>query len=118
MTPAAETIDGSPGSAATARMSASSDAAAEAAVSSSVAIMYASHVRNVSASNQAIEPQVRQLLLNRVLPQPRRQIGEIDAIDRLVLVEAREDYRLLPARRVHVLLQALRADLLHHALHG
>src|SRR5438105_3146248 len=34
-----------------------------------------------------------------------------------ILVEAGEDDRLLASLRIHVLLQALRADFLHHALH-
>jgi hypothetical protein len=36
----------------------------------------------------------------------------------LILVEAGEDERLAAGRRIDVLLQALRADLFHHALHG
>ena len=42
---------------------------------------------------------------------------EIDLVERLVLVEAGEDVGRLAARWVDVRLQALRADLLHHALH-
>ena len=57
-------------------------------------------------------------VLHGVLPQSSRQIGEVHAIHQLVLVEAREDDGLASARRIDVLLKALGADLLHHALHG
>ncbi len=43
---------------------------------------------------------------------------EVDLVERLVLVEATEDEsKLLAGNGVDMPLQALRADLLHHALH-
>ena len=46
------------------------------------------------AIQQVIEPEIRELLLHGVLPQPRREIDEVHAIHLLILVEAREDDRL------------------------
>src|SRR3989449_10493838 len=66
---------------------------------------------------EVVEPHVGQLFLDGVLPQARREVGKVDAVHLLVLVEAREDDRLLAARRVDVLLETLRADFFHHALH-
>ena len=43
--------------------------------------------------------------------------GDVHAVEILVLVEAGEDHADLAGHRVDVALQALRADLLHHALH-
>src|SRR5207237_9150584 len=63
------------------------------------------------------DPLRRQLLLHGILSEARGQPAKVDAIDRLVLVEAREDVAHLAGRRVTMRLQALRADLLHHALH-
>jgi len=45
------------------------------------------------------------------------QGAEIDAVHLLVLVKAGEDDRLRAGNRITVALQALRADLFHHALH-
>ena len=45
---------------------------------------------------QVLEPEVRDLLLHRVLPQPRVQVGEVDAIEVLILVVAGEDELLAP----------------------
>ena len=64
-----------------------------------------------------VDPEFRDLLLRSILRKPRAQTAEIDVVERLVLIEAREDHRFFPANRVPVHLQALRADLLHHALH-
>src|SRR5437764_958398 len=64
-----------------------------------------------------VDPQLGQLLLRAVLREPPAQGAEIDTVDVLVLVEAGENDRLGAARRVVMALQALRADLLHHALH-
>src|SRR5690349_5074860 len=75
------------------------------------------HASQTGPGEQVIEPDVRQLLLHRVLPQPRRQIWKVDPIQLLILVEAREDDRFRAGARIDVLLQALRADFLHHALH-
>src|SRR5687767_2363071 len=74
-------------------------------------------VRQVDRVQQMVQPAAGQLLLDRVLPQPHVQVREIDAIHLLILVEAREDEFLAPGRGIDVLLQALRADLFHHALH-
>src|SRR4051794_12239861 len=65
----------------------------------------------------AVDPQLGQLFLRAVLRQAPAQGAEIDPVDVLVLVEAGEYDRLGAACRVVVALQALRADLLHHALH-
>ena len=43
--------------------------------------------------------------------------AEIDQVERLILVEAREHVADLARRRIAMRLQALRADLFHHALH-
>src|SRR5713226_4190848 len=64
-----------------------------------------------------VDPQLGQLFLGAVLAEAAAQRREIDAVQFLVLVEAGEDDGLGTARRVVVALQALRADLLHHALH-
>src|SRR5262245_62654505 len=68
-------------------------------------------------AQRAVDPQPRELLLHAVLPEPRAQNVEIDAIEILVLVEAGEHHTLDAAFRIAMDLQALRADLLHHALH-
>src|ERR1700722_11748949 len=67
--------------------------------------------------DEPVQPQVRQLFLNRVRLEPASEGVEIDAIKPLILIEARENNALLAGRGIHVLLQALRADLFHHALH-
>ena len=50
-------------------------------------------------------------------PSRSRKAGEIDPVERLVLVEAGEHDRPLARLGIDVRLQALGADLLHHALH-
>ena len=65
----------------------------------------------------AINPELGQLFLDAVLRQAAAQCAEIDAVHLLVLVEAGENHRLGTGHRVMMALQALRADLLHHALH-
>src|SRR5947209_131882 len=65
----------------------------------------------------AVDPQLGQLLLRAILRQAAAQRREIDPVDVLVLVEARKDHRLGAARRVVMALQALCANLFHHALH-
>src|SRR5580704_3154838 len=65
----------------------------------------------------AVDPQFGQLFLHAVLRQAAAQGAEIDAVHLLVLVEAGKDDCLGTGYRVVVALQALRADLLHHALH-
>src|SRR5439155_12520726 len=65
----------------------------------------------------AVDPQLGQFLLGTVLAEAAAQRREIDAVQFLVLVEAGEHHGLGAARRVVVALQALGADLLHHALH-
>src|SRR6266851_1115860 len=64
-----------------------------------------------------VDPQLGQLFLGAVLAETAAQSREIDAVEFLVLVEAGEHHGLGAARRVVMALQALRADLLHHALH-
>src|ERR1044071_2018360 len=66
---------------------------------------------------QPRQPEIRELLKYRVLAQARAEVREVDVVEVLVLVEAGEDERLLLRLRVDVALEALRADLLHHALH-
>src|ERR1044071_7331781 len=68
-------------------------------------------------AQQPRQPQIRQLLQHRVLAQSCAEVDEVDVVEVLVLVEAGEDERLLLRLRVDVALEALRADLLHHALH-
>src|SRR4051812_21220105 len=65
----------------------------------------------------AVDPQLGQLFLRAVLRQPPAQGAEIDPVEVLILVEAGEDDRLGAGRRIEMALQALSADLLHHALH-
>src|SRR5262245_8519250 len=97
--PAAATMLGSPGSAATVLISASR-AAASAAETSRAPIMAGlqSDMRKRLILHQVLEPPVRQFLLNRVLPEPRPEVLEVHAIELLILIEAREDDRLLAGR--------------------
>src|SRR6478752_703981 len=74
-------------------------------------------VREVLPAAQMIEPQAGELFLDAVLPQSGREVREVDPIHLLVLVDAREDDRLHAGDGIDVLLEALRADFLHHALH-
>src|SRR5262245_59460394 len=67
---------------------------------------------------KVVDPEGRQFLGNRVLPQPRVQVVEINHVKWLILVETTEDDALFAGLRIHVALQALSADFLHHALHG
>src|SRR4051812_46972687 len=76
-----------------------------------------SYLALAEALQAMVDPQLGQLLLRAVLRQALAQGREIDAVHVLVLVEAREHDRFGAARLVVVALQALRADLLHHALH-
>src|SRR5262249_33870380 len=64
-----------------------------------------------------VDPVGGQLLLDAVLAEAAAQRPEIHLIERLILVEAGEDDRLLSRLRIGVTLEALGADLLHHALH-
>src|SRR5438105_11632520 len=76
------------------------------------------HLRDCFASGQqSRQPEVRQFLQHGVLTQAGAQIHEIHFIELLILIEAREDERFLPADRIDMALQTLCADLLHHALH-
>ena len=65
-----------------------------------------------------VDPQLGELLLNPVLGEPRAEIAPIHVIERLVLIEAGEHHRLFARARILVELETLRANLLHHALHG
>src|SRR5262249_61177789 len=68
--------------------------------------------------DEVLEPQIGELLLHRVLPEAVVQVLPVDLVEVLVLVEAGKHDLLEPTRRrVDVLLQALGADFLHHALH-
>ena len=64
-----------------------------------------------------VYPLHSQFFLHRILPQARFQAGEIDAIQRLILIETGKDVRRLAGLGIDLRLQALGADLLHHALH-
>src|SRR5687768_10128125 len=66
---------------------------------------------------RVIDPLHGQLLMDRVLAQALAQRAEIDLVQLLVLVEAGEHHGFRARDRILVRLQALRADLLHHALH-
>src|SRR5271154_2007481 len=76
---------------------------------------YADHVRR--GLEELVEPGVAELLLHRVGSEPLAEVTEVDRVEILILVEAGEDDALFAGVRVLELLQALRADLLHHALH-
>src|SRR5215471_10788122 len=65
----------------------------------------------------AVDPEFGKLALHAVLRQAATQGAEIDAIHLLVLIEAGEHHRLGAGHRVMAALQALRTDLLYHALH-
>src|SRR5260370_35651460 len=65
----------------------------------------------------AVDPELGEFFLDAVLRQAAAQGAEIDAVHLLVLVEAGEHDGLGAGYRVAVALKALRADLLHHALH-
>src|SRR5260221_12361707 len=75
------------------------------------------HGAQIELAQAAIDPQPGQFLLHAVLVQSGIQARPIHRVELLVLVEAREHYGLLAGHRVAVWLQALGADLLHHALH-
>ena len=64
-----------------------------------------------------VDPQRREFFLDGILAEALVEGVEIHAVEGLVLVEAGEDHRFLAGRRVAVGLEALGADLLHHALH-
>src|SRR5215211_2212779 len=70
-----------------------------------------------AGAEQPVQPQVRQLLLHGVGAQARVEVREVHPVERLILVEAGEDEGLHARLGVNVLAEALRADLLHHALH-
>src|SRR4029077_7760880 len=76
------------------------------------------HLRHCFASGeQSGQPEFGQFLQHRVLAKAGAQIDEVDFIELLSLIEAREDERFFSADRIDMPLQALRADLLHHVLH-
>src|SRR6185503_8736352 len=64
------------------------------------------------------QPAGAEFLRQGILLQAFIQALEIDLVERLVLVEAGEYVARFAGNRIAVRLQALRADLLHHALHG
>ena len=64
------------------------------------------------------QPHPREFLLNGILPQSRLEIGEVHAVQILVLIIAGVNKVLLPSIRLDMLAKALRADAFHHALHG
>src|SRR5436309_3416203 len=65
----------------------------------------------------AVDPLLRQLLLDAVLREARAESVPIHVIERLVLIKAGEYHGLFSSERILVKLEALRADLFHHALH-
>ena len=65
-----------------------------------------------------VDPLGGEQFLGAVLAQALAQALEIDHVQRLVLAEAGKHHRVFPGLGVHVVLQALGANLLHHALHG
>src|SRR6185503_3629382 len=65
----------------------------------------------------ASDPKRGELFLNAVLREALGEGAEVDLVERLVLVEAGEDVGGLAGSRIDVRLQALGADLFHHALH-
>src|ERR671927_317559 len=65
----------------------------------------------------AVDPERGQLFLDAILREALRERAEVDLVERLVLVEAGEDVGRFARGRVDVRLQALGADLFHHALH-
>ena len=65
----------------------------------------------------AVDPEFGELLLHAVLLQAGAEVAPIDFVERLVLIEAGEDHGLFAGFGILVHLQALGADLLHHALH-
>src|SRR5439155_11020411 len=66
---------------------------------------------------RTVNPLLGQLLLHAILAEARAQAAEVDAVELLVLVEAGEHDALETGGGIAVDLQALRANLLHHALH-
>src|SRR4249919_104193 len=68
-------------------------------------------------AQRAVDPQPRELFLHAILGEARAQIVEVDAIEILILVEAGEHHALHAGGGIAVDLQALGADLFHHALH-
>ena len=64
----------------------------------------------VSFLQDMADPGDRELFLNAVLRQARAQGGEVDRVQRLVLVEAGEHHGFDARHRVFVRLQALGAD--------
>ena len=66
----------------------------------------------------AVEPHVCELFLDAVRTEAFVEVFEIDEIEVLVLIKAGKDKKLFAGVRVDMPLQALGADLLHHALHG
>ena len=64
-----------------------------------------------------IYPLRGQFFLHRILPQARFQAGEINTIQRLILIETGKDVGGLAGLGIDVRLQALGANFFHHALH-
>src|SRR5437867_2973372 len=60
----------------------------------------------VRRGEDMVEPEVRELLLDRVHPEPVLEVLEVHLVENLVLVEAGEDgARLLARHRIDVLLK-------------
>src|SRR5262245_65172810 len=68
-------------------------------------------------AQRAVDPEPGELLLHPVLAEPGAQALEVDAVDVLVLIETGEHHALDSGLGIAMHLQALCADLLHHALH-
>lgn len=69
------------------------------------------------AYQTTVYPLRGQFFLHRILPQARFQAGEIDTVQGLILIETGKDVGSLAGLGIDVRLQALGADLFHHALH-
>ncbi len=65
-----------------------------------------------------VNPELGQFFLRAVLRETRAEVAELHLIERLILIKAGKDHGLFTGHRILVHLQALGADLFHHALHG
>ena len=67
---------------------------------------------------QVVKPQIRHFFLHGVCAQTIIEVFEIDLVEYLILIEARENrFCLFAGYRIDMFLQALCTDFLHHALH-
>src|SRR5437867_5615743 len=75
------------------------------------------YLLSLQLRKQKVQPKVAEFFVNRVLFEPGVQVLEIDMVHGLVLIKTGKNNGFLARRGIHVLLEALRADLFHHALH-